>query len=189
MRKEVLILLSLYLYSSEGWAFISFGGYVPFGRSTQKEVDGSKNTLSFDPTVSFYRAFPFRTSFSHFILPELGFIFHGKNEYEDYSKRTSYLLLDLGFSFAPQWIFRYGLGTFITRIEGEGGNVTLGNGASVQRFYRPKQTTSSWNTTLNGGVEALWLLRWVPRFEFFLFSPLSRTARKVSYLLSLSYLF
>ncbi len=187
MKKKIIFLLGVILFSNQGWSFITFGGYVPFGYSTQKENDGSRNALSFDPALAFNNVIPFSTPFSQVFLPEFGFVFHGSNDSDDYSKRTTYILLDLGYLLVPKLVLRYGLGTFITKIKGKGGSTSLRNGSATTTFYRPGKETSSWNTTLNLGAEMAVYSNWAPRFELFLFSPLSSTARKVSYLLSLTY--
>ena len=187
--KKTLISLAiaLFLFSLSIPARVVFGGggYVPFGPSTQKDLHGGRETFSFDSALSWSFHLPFQTSFSQFFIPEWGYVFHRLDDDAGYSKRTSFVLFDLGISLAPDVLFRYGIGTFITKIDGPGGSLTVNDGGAMNTAYLPGRSISSWNTTLNLGTKIDLNSKLGVRFEFFLFSPLSSTARKFSYLLNL----
>lgn len=184
MIKRIIVFLML-VYSVNNYSIVTFGGYVPFGPSTQKDIDGSKNTLSFDPMISFNTVVPV-PYYNQLFLPELGFVVHGSGA-DDYSKRTIFLLTDLGYRFTDKFMLRYGIGTFITTVSGDGGQTTLNNGGGTSTFYRPSESSSSWNTTLNLGGEYAIDQNFSLRFQTYMFSILSSTSRKLSYSLSLTY--
>lgn len=173
------IFLSFLLFSNQVEATgVSVGGYVPFGLSTQKTADGKTNSTSFDPMISISHVMP--VPFAHFFMPEFGLVLHGSGS-DDYSKRTYFLLLDLGLPiFTPGLLFRYGLGTILTKISADGSAVELPNGSGTATFYRPDKTSTSWNTTLDLGLEYAFTPQHAGRIETFLFSPLS-DSRSISY--------
>lgn len=184
-KKSFFSFILFFIFIFQNNALVSVGGYSAFGRSTQKETDGTRNTTSFHPMISFNTIIP--TGFwGQIFLPEAGMVFHS-SEYDGYSKKTTFLLLDLGYQIAPQILFRYGLGTFITSIKGDGGTMILNNGNSTDEFYRPSENGSSYNTTLDLGLEYAYDSNYAFRFQTYLFSGLSSEARKLSYSLSLNY--
>lgn len=177
----IIVLMSVCLNAN---ALVSIGGYVPFGPSTQSDSTGGRNTFSMDPAVGVNTivAAPFIQLF----LPEFGLVFHGDGK-DGYSKQTMFFLLDAGYEIIPKGLIRYGLGTFITKIKGEGGVVYLNNGNGTDPFYKPSKSVSTWNTALDLGFEYAFLPQYAVRFETFLFSPFSSTARQLSYILNLTY--
>ncbi|MCP4912137.1 MAG: hypothetical protein GY909_03375 [Oligoflexia bacterium] len=182
--KKIVIVLSLLFLSLESFALVNVGGYVPFGRSTQKEVDGTRNTLDLDPMISFNTIIPM--IWSQLFMPEAGFVFHSSGV-DGASKRTTFLLLDFGYQFMPKFVFRYGVGTFITRIKGDGGVKQMQNGFGTDPFYLPSKSSKSYNTTLDLGVEYGVDANYALRFQTYMFSPFGSKSRKLSYSFSLSY--
>jgi hypothetical protein len=166
-------------------ALVSVGGYVPFGPSTQKSVTGGKNTFSFDPMLSLNTIIttPF---YNQLFLPEIGMVFHGEGQ-DGYSKRTTLFIFDMGHRLTGTTLLRYGLGTFLTRITADGGSVTLPNGSDTATYYQPNEASTSWNTTVNLGLENSFGLNYAGRVQTYLFSLFNGEARKVSYSLSLVY--
>lgn len=182
--KKLFIALFLLSITIETYALVNVGGYVPFGRSTQKEIDGTRNTFDLDPMISFNTFIPI--PFGQLFMPEAGFVFHSSG-IDGASKRTTFLLLDFGYQFYPKLIFRYGLGTFITRIKGDGGVKQMQNGFGTDPFYLPSKSSKSYNTTLDLGIEYGVDANYALRFQTYMFSPLNSESRKLSYSFSLSY--
>lgn len=178
-----ILVLSLSLNSVH--ALVSLGGYVPFGPSTQKETTGSSNTFSFSPMISVNTIFP-TPFFNQLFLPELAMVFHSEDQ-DGYSKRTTLFLFDFGHLLTNDVILRYGLGTALTRITGEGGTVTLPNGSDTSTYYQPNEASTSWNTTVNLGIEGQIMPNYSMRFQTYWFSLLNSEARKASYSLNLVY--
>lgn len=185
MKHALLLLFVAFLSLSSAQALVSVGGYVPFGPSTQKETTGSKNTFSFDPMVSVNSIFP-TPFYGQLFLPEFGLVFHGEGE-DGYSKTTMLFLFDFGYEVMPSYLLRYGVGTVITRISGDGGTVQLLNGGSPDTYYQPNEASSSWNTTLNLGLEHSFMQNYALRFQTYWFSLLDAESRKGSYSINLIY--
>jgi hypothetical protein len=149
MKILLLGLLCLTVVSGHA-AIIGLGGYVP-NPGTQKSADGGKNTLSPDPFLSIGTKFPLYGP--TWAMPELGYVVHG-GEKDNYSKKTIFILWDVGYNIAPKLLFRFGLGTFLTKISGDKEAVSRGNGASGSAtFYTAGESVTSYNTTSNLGIE------------------------------------
>ncbi len=163
---------------------IGIGTYVPTMSRYQDDIDGSRDSFQFNPYFSvttYWKIFD-----SHFLAPELGMAFHTGTE-EEYSKRTMSAFWHLAWQFNPKFLLRYGLGTFWTRISGDGEEVELPNGSSTATFYAPTESATSFNTTFDIGVEYITTQNWGSRFDLFILQPFSSNRRGVSYLLSMVY--
>lgn len=184
-RIKLSIIILLFACMSPVSAIVSFGGYAPFGPSTQKETTGSRNTFSFDPMlgVNTILTTPF---YGQLFLPEFAMVFHGSGD-DDYKKNTWLFLADFGHRINNKLLLRYGLGTILTKISGDGGAVQLNNGGSTATFYQPNETSTSWNTTINLGLESAVTGNYAVRFETYLFSFFNNEARKFSYSLNVVY--
>ncbi|GAB4025382.1 MAG: hypothetical protein Fur0010_28600 [Bdellovibrio sp.] len=180
--KKYFVLASL-LFSLNSYALVGLGGYVPFGLSTRDSADGGVSTFAFDPALTLNHVMPF--FLGQLFMPEIGHVFHGEGK-DGHSKKTIFGLLDFGYQIQTGLVLRYGLGTFLTKISGDGGAVELNNGTSTKTFYRPSKSVTSWNTTLNGGIEWAFNSNYASRFELFMFDFLAST-RKFSYILNITY--
>ena len=165
-------------------SMISLGPYASFPFTTQKETDGGRNTFSFNQMIGLNTVMPI-PGIAHVFLPEFGFVIHGR-ETDDYKKTTMYFLTDVGFLMTERLILRYGFGTFLTKISGDGKTLTLPNGDSTAPAYQPKEGETSWNTTLDLGIEFAFNAHNALRFQTYLFSFLS-SARQLSYSLNYSF--
>lgn len=180
-----IIVLSLCLISFQTSALVGFGAYVPFGPSTQKDVTGAKNTFSFDPVISLNTAIP-TTFYNQLFLPEFGYVFHGEGA-DGYSKRTMLFLADFGYRLSTSLLLRYGVGTVLTAVSGDGAAVSLRNGGDTSTFYQPSEGSTSWNTTINLGIESAFNANYALRFQTYWFSLLDSESRKGSYSFNLIY--
>ena len=166
-------------------AAFNVGGYVPFGPSTQRDTEGGTNAFAFDPMIGVNALIPI-PGLNHVFLPEFDIVLNGSGA-DGYSKNTLLFLVDVGYIINPKFIFRYGVGTVMTIISGDGETLQLPNGDGTSDYYQPSESATSWNTTLNFGVEYGIDQNYSVRFQTYLFSFLSSTSRKLSYSLSLSY--
>ena len=171
-------------FSTQCWGLaVGVGGYNPTPQA-QKDSDGGKRTFSLDPYLSISHSMPIIGT--QLFMPELGYVFQGA-EAGEYSKRTVFFLLDFGWRLRPQFLFRYGVGTLITSIEGDGAAVTRSNGTSTSTFYNPSTSASSYNTTLDLGFEGAINQKLAVRFQTYIFAFLSSESRTIGYTLSLHY--
>ncbi len=181
---RIFSILCCLMISLNSHSMVTVGGYVPFGLSTQKDEAGGKNTFSFKPMIAINTVMPI-PAINHVFLPEFGIVAHG-TQTDEYKKTTMFFLLDVGYLLTEKLLLRYGLGTFLTKISGDGAIVTLPNGTTTRGFYRPNEGETSWNTTLDLGIEFAFDANNAIRFETYLFSWL-KSARKLSYSLSYTY--
>ena len=162
------------------------GGFSPFSFSTQSEADGGKSILRVKP--AFFANALIDGPFGHFVIPEIGWVYHGGGE-DEYNKNTFFLLGDLGYPISDTLIFRYGYGLFITRISGDGEAILLNNGGSFSTFYTAGEAVNSYNSTVNLGIEAAIKSNATFRTQIYLFELFNSDAREISYMLSYSFFF
>lgn len=162
------------------------GGYSPFSFTTQTDADGGKSVLRLKPTI--FLSALFEAPLSHFIMPEVGWVIHGSGE-DEYSKNTYYILTDLVYPITGELVLRYGYGLFMTRISGDDEAVLLNNGNSYSTFYTAGEAVTSYNSTINLGLELVVRSDATVRLQSFVFQPFSSMDREVSYMLSYSFFF
>jgi hypothetical protein len=183
MKRILLASLFTLLSIQPVYALIGIGGYAP-GPSSQKSTDGSKNTFSFDPFLSINGVFKFMGK--NIFVPEAGVVIHGSQQ-DGYNKQTYFILLDIGYLLTSKVLLRYGVGTFITAIGGDGSIVAQRNGAGTDDFFQPTETSASYNTTLDLGLEYGITQKYSLRLEGYFFEILSGEKRSMTYSLSLNY--
>ena len=157
---------------------MSGGFYVPFGPSTQSDVNGGTNSLRFKPMVGLGTSIA-TEFYGQLFLPRFDYVHNGS--LQGYSKNTMLLSFDFGHPFNDGLVFKYGFGVVRTAISGDGGTVDLGNGTQTQSFNYPAESSATFNNTLNLGLESVLSENFSFTTQFYLFSLLNSTARKVSY--------
>ena len=185
MRKFTIATIFILLYSTTAFtATFGVSGllHFPYALSTQKSDDGGNNILTWHPGVSFNAILPFFGN--HIISPEMGYVYYRDNK-DDYSKSSIFLLCDLGYRFSANTLLRYGVGTFITSISGDGAAIVLNNGSGTATFYRPTDTTKSYTSTFNLGIESIYTPQLAWRLETFIANIFSSERRKLSYTLQI----
>jgi hypothetical protein len=172
------------MYSTQSWALVGVGGHVPFGFSTQKKPEGGDNKTTFHPMVSLNGVY--NIPFNHVALPEFGIVFH-RNNFDEVKKKTIFILWDVGWLATDKLVLRYGFGTFMTKIGGDGGNRSMPNGDSTAEFAMPDETRTSYNTTINLGMDFAVDQHYTVKAETFIFNMFSSQSRALSYALSFNY--
>ena len=183
-----LFLLSLLqLFSGELIASVNIGvgAYTPFP-STQKEDDGTKDTWTADPYVSI--GYNHKLSGNYIFTPQIGYVFHSSLD-DEYSKKTLFTLLDFGYTINSRFTGIFGLGTFRTTISGDGGTVVLQNGDGTANFFAPSTSVTSYNTTVDLGLDAIYNKNFATRFQIYLFEILSSEKRSMSYSVAVNYFY
>jgi hypothetical protein len=165
---------------------VSIGSYSPSVGQYQDDAEGNTASFTFNPYLSLTTKIP--VLFPQFYaMPELGYVFNKVESSEEYKKRTIYVLYNFGYEFYPQFFFRFGIGTFITKIGGEGGAKEQNNGASTATFYLPGESVSSYNSTLNLGGEVSLLEGFATRADVYIFQLLESERREISFSIGLTY--
>jgi hypothetical protein len=160
------------------------GTYVPYAFKAQSSSDGGTQKLAINPFLSM--SYRLRLTNRFMFAPELGYVLHTGNE-DNTSTRTIFLLYTVTTPIHPAANLRFGLGTFHTRVSGDGGTVTLNDGGATQDFFVPEEGQTSVISTVNLGGELFFNRQWGMRLDGAIMTPLSSTRRKFSYLLSLNY--
>lgn len=184
--KVILLLISLTISVNCYAANFEVGlGAFALGTSAQNDTSGGQATTSFNPGVSVGAIIPIKGN--HYFNPDFGVVGHlpEDDDYGKQRKRTSFALWDLGYRI-KRVVIRYGFGTFMTRISGDGEAVTVRNGESgTATAYQPVDSSTSYNTTINLGATILLGDRVSVRAESYLFSFLNSEARTLNYGLTL----
>ena len=185
---KVLILLFGVLLTSPVWSVhVSTGVYKSL--IDVQDKNGKVASNPFSPALTVGSNFQFADGFG--FSPQLGFVYHTvqtDDSYGDYKMYSIFLLYD--FIWVPQdyqfFALRFGLGTFRKTITGKGGTVTIPNGNSTAKAYRPESATS-YSSTINLGTDfnfnmsTQWFTNMGVRFEVFAFRPLSQEYRTYTY--------
>lgn len=157
MRHLVLIVLFelLLLAPSSVYAIdLSLGLHQPWDK-----VQNKKGSEADDP-ISPYLAIGhvFEISEQWRFTPRLGYISHTVKSNDHYSKykiESFFLLYDFAWkhSFDASFFPRIGVGTFLKKVKGEGGTVTVPNGGGYSTAYRPGSSKASSTASLNLGFD------------------------------------
>ncbi len=145
--------------SSFSWAFdLGLGAFRP-----DEKVQGSGGGEKTDPTSPAISIGHDWNIFGYDFAPRFGYISNQSNSDDSYGKykvETIYVL----YNFRKTNLLRnagtsllYGLGSFSKRITGEGGTVTIPNGAGTATAYQPDGTKTSTSLSANIGIDYRWL--------------------------------
>ena len=179
-----MLLFLLFFSSVVSAQSVSVGTYVPYAFWAQNSMEGSTQKFDINPLLSVSTTF--RLSQKNFIVPELGVVHH--TDRADESKvRTFFFLYQMGFRASEHFMLRYGIGTFITRISGDGEALTRNNGEGTSVYYSADESVSTYTTTFNLGGEYRFNRQWAAKLDTFIMGALSSEKRKVSYTLAAVY--
>ena len=170
--------------NAQGQRFhFSAGTYTEFYDQVQIDTKGTLKEFDSNPTIGFGMEMPLEKGF--LFLPEISWVLPRKSA-ERVMKNIFLLRADLGH--APLEWFHLRIGTSLVWLnqQGGGGEETMNNGNSTSTFYYPGENRSSFNNTLDLGLELLWK-KVSLRFQTYTFSALESKRRQISYSIFLSY--
>lgn len=183
-KKLILFFLLTFSFQSYASSYIGFGGYAAYPFSSQGDTEGGLAYFGLDPMISVGGVFD--GFWGHKLLPEIGY--HMRiGEDDGYNKSTLFFLLDLGYPLQSNLVLRYGLGWFHTTIGGDGGAVELNNGTDTATFYRPVDSVTAYNISLNLGIESQFESNLTWKFETYLVQFLDFTKLDLNYSLTVNY--
>jgi hypothetical protein len=188
---KLIHLLTLIFMGTSTYGFIGVGHMSAYAGKVQSDTDGSSESI-LSPNFYLSLHHQFQISSSLFFLPEIGYVFSKSPEgSEDTSRKSiTFLLYDFGFRLSPNFILRFGAGTFITKISGDGGPIEVRNGASGTRtFYKPSESVKSYNSTANLGAELILTPGQTLRLESHIWQILSSEERSLTFSFSYNYYF
>ena len=182
MKLKTLVLL-IFLLPQSVFPSFNFGTYVPYFLKSQSDKEAGTTKFALNPFISYdYHLF---TVMSQKFTPEAGFVYH-LDAKDNTTHQTIFLLYNFEYNWSSNIDLRYGLGTFLNRISGDGSTLTLNNGSSTSNFYVPSELQTSYTSSLNFGLKLNVSSNWLLRFDTQIMRFASSTRRNFSYLLSVA---
>lgn len=167
-------------------AFVfNLGAHTEFFNNIQSDDSGGVRKFDGKPTLGFGLLMP--TTSKLLFLPEFNWVLPHKAGSSEIIKNVFMLRADLGYD--PLTWLRLRLGTSIMWLNqhGKGGSTRMGNGNSTSTFYYPDENRSSYNNTLDLGLEGLITKEWAIRLQTYTYSVFKEERRQTSYTLFVSY--
>lgn len=185
MKRISLILLALCIATLPGSAdaLVGVGNYVPSFLKAQADKQGGTTKFEFNPFISL--DYVLKAPFGHFFNPEVGYVFRQDAEDES-SIKTIFLMYNLERPLNSKLVVRYGFGTFMDKISGEGKTVVLQNGSGTLPFYSPSESVTSYTSSFNLGMKYLMTKQSSLRFDLNVLRFAS-SRRTLSYLVSYTF--
>jgi hypothetical protein len=194
--KKIISLTIFLLMSFNTHALVGVGTMSPFVGSYTNNVDGStESPFSIWPYVSIHEFFNIRGNI--FFIPEVGMTFNNSsyseseafngNGDQSNSRRMIFGLANFSMMLMNGTHFRFGGGVFITQISGEGGGVARNDGGGSAVHYLPDETVSSYNSTINLGLEQFVAPGMAIKLETYTWNILSSTSRRFNFALAFNY--
>ena len=190
MKIQSLLIILLVILSHKSYADLNT--FVGFNKQL-KDVQNSKGKVEgthYSPVVGL--GYNIRLTESFGCSPQLGYIHTTVTAKDSYGKQKVHsIFLNYDFIYLTPFMdnlaLRFGIGNFIKRTSGKGGNVTIPNGNSTTTAKRPGKTVSSYSSTFNLGADLLfnfstdWFRNMGLRFELYTFRPLSKEYRNYAF--------
>jgi len=191
-----ILLLALLLFGTTANALVGVGHMSKFVGSWTNDQEGGQESY-FDPWLYFSLNENFPIWGNIIFQPEIGMTLK-KSSYGDddtyngsgdeaSNRQLMFLHLNFMYRNSSPIQFKGGVGIFATKISGEGGAVTRRNGGTDATYYLPSETVTSYNNTLNLGIESFLLPKTSIEFETYVWDILASDSRRLSFSLGLNY--
>ena len=193
--KSAILLFSIIL-STKGFALVGVGSMSPFiGQYTTNLAGETESPFTLQPYLSLHEFF--NVTGSIFFIPEVGMTlpsssyssgdaFNGDGDQAS-SRQMTFILANFSYMFSSGSHLRFGLGTFMTTISGDGGAVTRNDGGGTALHYLPDQSVTSYNTTINLGFEQFFRPGMAFKLESYIWNILSSESRRFNFSLAFNY--
>lgn len=154
----------------------------------QTAANGDKSTFNNRLTLEVEGSYHLEESKTWNLHADFGLLWPG-GEVDYISRQTYYLTSLVGYMVNESWELRLGGGIYLTRISGDGGTVSIRNGAGFTNFPIPEEATISRNLTLNVASNYEFYDDLSFRAEAFIFNPANSRNRTYNLALTLRYHF
>lgn len=151
----------------------------------QTEVGGDKSSMN--NRVALETGLVYEVAEDWTVHGDFGLLWPGGAEEDYISKQVYYLNLHGGYALTSDWLLRLGTGLYFTRINGDGGTVSIRNGNGFTDFYVPEQSSISQNLTVNMASEYFFDKDYSLKGEVFLFNPTDSRNRSFNVALTFRY--
>ncbi len=163
------ILIGL-LLSSNSWASdltLSLGNLCEYVGQIQTDDSGKTNFCSFNPYLA--TSLDYQLASKFFLSPQIG-LSAPKSGPDENIKRMTFIIL-MNSKYKTTYINLIGgLGLFLTRISGPGGEAELNNGTSTDSFPLPKEAVYTRNFIVNLGVDVDIANNWSAELRTYVFN-------------------
>lgn len=156
-----LIFLGLVLLQSPSYAEISsknfgniqlhIGNWLEYPGQIRNSRQGSTNGFEFSPYIASSLEYNLPNSFQ--IIPELGHIIQRTND--KITKNQFFIRADLAYAIFDYLKFRLGSSFMILNLSSDGSEIELNNENTTQTYFRPNESHTIFNQTLDFGIEYL----------------------------------
>ncbi|MFY7993441.1 MAG: hypothetical protein ACOVP4_09135 [Bacteriovoracaceae bacterium] len=161
------------------------GSLTEFVGKVQIDSNGKKRTIDFNPTIGAQAVMPL-PFYSLELLPEVNWILPRKTGEDKVYKNLFMFRADLGYRPLDWLRLRAGSSIMFLNTHGSGGKVSRDNGNGQTEFYRPDSNSSSFNNTVDLGIEALYQ-DFGFRLQTYTYSLFDSDRRQHSYMLMGTY--
>lgn len=163
----------------------NLGSHTDFYNSVQIDSSGGMRKIDFAPTIGFGLSIPTRYDF--IFLPEINWVLPQEAGSSKIIKNHFMLRADMAYDPISWLRLRVGTSLMWLNQHDRGGSVQIRNGNDYSTFYYPDENRSSFNNTLDLGVEAFVHKSFSARLQTYVYSVFKQERRQVSYTLFLSY--
>ncbi len=159
---------------------LSVGNLCEYVGQIQTDGNGSKNAFSFNPYLAIKNVCSFNpylaTSLDYqltpqlFLSPQIGFSVPVKSGSDENVIRMNFIVL-LNAKYKTNFVNMIGgMGFFLTRISGPGGEAVLNNGTSTDSFPLPEEAIYTRNFIINLGLELQFTQDWSGELRSYIFN-------------------
>ena len=193
---KIFLILITMLFSTTVYSLVGIGSMSPFlGQNTIDKEGETQSSLSIWPYLSLHEYFNIRGNI--FFIPEVGMTFNNSS-YSDFesfngngdqasSRQLVFGLANFSLMVATGTHLRFGAGVFITKISGDGGAVERNDGSGTSTHYLPDETVSSYNSTINLGIEQFIKPGMAVKLETYTWNVFSSTSIRFNFALAFNY--
>lgn len=190
----MLILIMVSLFSCQSMAdfnwknfktsSIQLGTWLENYAQVRATQNDDKNGFALTPFMSVSSQYHLKPK--HLIIPELGWVI--QQSQNDIDKNIFFAKVDYSYQ-TRKWLrLRAGTSLMMLMQSGNGGEDTLNNADSTQVFYIPPERRTSYNQTLDLGIELIHKKRSL-RFSTYTLALFREDERLTTYSLSYNYTF
>lgn len=171
---------------------LNIGSHTEFFGTVQNDTSGGMRKLDFAPTVGLGTEIKFQEGSSFLFLPEFNWVLPQKAGSSQIIKNLFMFRADIGY-LAFNWLrLRMGTSLLLANQHGRGGSTNVNNGNTQSKFYYPSENRSSWNNTLDFGIEFFPTFleepqNWNLRLQTYTYSVFREQQRQISYTLFWTY--
>lgn len=158
------------------------GNWFEFPSQTRSSQSGETRIMEFAPF--FASSIDYKLRSQVLLSPEVGYILQRTNEKID--KNQFFIRLEVSYLWSDHFRVSTGSSLMILNLSSDGGEESLPNGNSTATFYRPTESSSAFNQTLDFAIEYLFDNMGV-KFQSYIYAWNESEERLSSFSLALTY--